>query len=193
MRDRDVRRALFQKVLCDHAGQADTRVLNELGLKHGAGRVDVAVVNGHLHGFEIKSDADTLERLPGQIEIYNAVLDKVTLVCGERHAEKARRLIPEWWGVKVAVQGPRQAVHFETVETARVNRDVDPVAVAQLLWRDEVIEILSDMGLPGMMLRKPRAALYRDLASFMELDDLRRTVRQRLKSRENWRGHRPPA
>lgn len=66
MRDRDVRQALHRKVLKEHHGDADTLVLDELGLRHGTCRVDIAVVNGYLHGYEIKSDSDTLERLPAR-------------------------------------------------------------------------------------------------------------------------------
>ena len=85
MRDRDVRKALHHKVLKEHHGDTNTLVLDELGLRHGVARVDVAVVNGYLHGFEIKSDSDTLDRLPSQVTIYNAVLDRATLVVGEKH------------------------------------------------------------------------------------------------------------
>lgn len=56
MRDIDVRNALRRKVLKKHEGEADTRVLDELGLRHGVARIDIAVVNGWLHGFEIKSE-----------------------------------------------------------------------------------------------------------------------------------------
>ncbi|WP_283807951.1 DUF2130 domain-containing protein [Bradyrhizobium macuxiense] len=59
-RDRDVRQALHRKVLKERHGDADTLVLDELGLRHGTCRVDIAVVNGYLHDYEIKSDADTL-------------------------------------------------------------------------------------------------------------------------------------
>jgi hypothetical protein len=192
LRDRDVRVALYRKVLKEHEGQPDTKVVDELGLRHGVGRVDVAVINGTLHGFEIKSDSDTLERLPGQIQIYNSVLDKVTLVCGERHADKVLTMIPEWWGLKIAALGVRQAIHFHTARMPKFNRHLDAIAVAELLWRDEVVEILSGLGVPGATLRKPRAVLYRYLASAIELEELRNVVRQRLKSRANWRDRQPP-
>src|SRR3954453_16495336 len=101
MRDREVREALHSKVLREHHGQANTLVVDELGLRHGMVRVDIAVVNGFLHGYEIKSDADTLSRLPTQVDVYSKVLDRATLVVGERHVEKAKLCVPEWWGIKV--------------------------------------------------------------------------------------------
>lgn len=35
-------------------------------------RLDTGVVNGQLVGYDIKSDHDNLDRLPGQMEVYNA-------------------------------------------------------------------------------------------------------------------------
>lgn len=191
MRDRDVREALHRKVLKEHHDHPDTLVLNELGLRYGTCRVDIAVVNGFLHGFEIKSDSDTLERLPTQIVFYGAVLDRATLVVGEKHYDKAAALLPEWWGIKVAAVGARGAVTFANARPFGHNRDIDPVALAELLWRPEVIDILRARGAPARLLREPRAALHRHLADALPLNDLRVAVRQQLKARERWRGHRP--
>jgi hypothetical protein len=190
LRDRDVRQALHRKVLKEHHGDPSTLVLDELGLRHGVCRVDIAVVNGHLHGYEIKSDADTLDRLPAQVAIYSAVLDRVTLVVGEKHTEKAKTVIPDWWGIKVATAGPRGAIDFVQDRPVKTNTAIDPVALAELLWRPEAIEILRGLGTPEVTLRKPRAILYRYLAEVIELDELRSLIRQRLKARERWRGHR---
>ena len=193
MRDRDVRKALHSKVLWEHHGDTNTLVLDELGLRHGAVRVDVAVVNGYLHGFEIKSDSDTLERLPSQVAIYNAVLDRATLVVGEKHVEKARAHIPDWWGIKVVTAGPRGGIEFAHARTPKLNASIDPVALAELLWRPEAVEILRSLGASDPLLRKPRAVLYKFLAENVELQELRSLIRQRLKARARWRGHRPPS
>ena len=193
MHDREVRDALHRKVLKEHHGDTDTLVLDELGLRHGTCRVDIAVVNGYLHGYEIKSDADTLERLPGQVSVYSAVLDRATLVVGEKHVQKAKTFLPQWWGIKVAVAGPRGGIEFDTVQPFKTNPAIDPVALAELLWRAEAAEILRGIGTAEPFLRKPRAALYRHLAEVVELKDLRDSVRKALKSRAGWRGQRPPS
>lgn len=193
VKDRNVRSALHAKVLRDHHGDADTLVLDELGLRHGTCRVDIAVVNGNLHGFEIKSDADTLERLPSQISVYSEVLDFVTLVVGSRHAEKAIAIVPEWWGVKVATAGPRGAVSFDTTRRTRMNPAINPVALAELLWRPEAVEVMREIDAPKAIFRQPRRAMYEYIARSIDLDRLRDVVRRRLKARETWRGQRPPA
>jgi hypothetical protein len=193
VRDIDVRKALKREVLKQHEGDVDTLVLHELGLRHGAARVDVAVVNGSLHGYEIKSDSDTLERLPAQIETYGLVLDKATLVVGERHAEKAIALLPSWWGIKIASQGPRGGISLRDEKRVRMNPSIDPLAVAELLWSNEVRDILRELGFIEKELRKPRAHLYRELAAAMDVNELRDMTRSVLKRREKWRCQPQPA
>ncbi len=108
-------------------------------MRHGAARVDVAVVNGSLHGYELKSDSDSLGRLARQAHVYSSVLDRVTLVAGRRHLEEAMGLVPYWWGVQVAEMKPRGSVLFSSVRRARKNPSQDPVSVAKLLWREEAL------------------------------------------------------
>mgnify|MGYP007004386720 CR=1 FL=1 len=187
MRDRDVRMALHRRVLREHHKHPNTLVLNELGLCHGACRVDIAVVNGRLHGYEIKSDSDTLERLDHQIKNYSSVLDRAWLVVGEKHLSKAMDRLPDWWGVKSVSQGPRDGISFENYRKAADNPKQDPVAIAQLLWHVEAANILRTKGASEAELRRPRAILYGLLAEAFDLQSLRDLVRQQLKERANWR------
>lgn len=142
MRDRDVREALRHKVLAEHTRDPDTLVIDELGVAHGSARVDIAVVNGRLHGYEIKSDADTLLRLPNQALAYSAVFDRVTIVAGSKHADHLEAVVPAWWGIKIATKGPRGAVNFAERRAPRRNPSIAPLELAQLLWRDEALAIL---------------------------------------------------
>jgi hypothetical protein len=61
------------------------RIILELDLKD-CGRIDIAAIHeGKLHGFEIKTDADSFKRLPGQMEAYSKVCHTCTLVHHRRH------------------------------------------------------------------------------------------------------------
>lgn len=146
MDDKQLRKALKQKVLGAHARAPNTRIIDELGLDHGASRVDIALVNGILHGFEIKSERDTLSRLGGQMQVYNSVLDRVTLVTCSRHADAALRTVPRWWGVKVAEVGPRGGIRFQSLQHPRNNPALQSIAIARLLWRDEALMLLEKIG-----------------------------------------------
>lgn len=77
----------------------DTRIIEEMKVPRPAARVDVAVVNGELSGYEIKSDADTLFRLGSQIGAFTNVFDKINIVTTKKHLKKARKKIPNFWGI----------------------------------------------------------------------------------------------
>ena len=60
------------------------KVIDEFGVMHGGARIDVAVVSdSFLYGYEIKSDYDTLCRLPNQVREYSPVFDEVSLIVGK--------------------------------------------------------------------------------------------------------------
>jgi len=63
--------------------------------------VDVLGVSplGIFHGFEIKSDVDSLARLSTQVKGYGLVLDLCTIVTGARHEARAAAMVPAWWGL----------------------------------------------------------------------------------------------
>jgi hypothetical protein len=191
MRDSDVREAMHAKVLAEHHGDPSTLVLDEFGVWYGLARVDIMVVNGRMHGYEIKSDRDTLARLPEQARIYSNVLDRVTLVVGMSHLEEARSMVPAWWGIKIATQGSRGAVHFSEERAPHSNPTIDPVAVAALLWCDELIEILAELNVARGVRGKSRDVMARRLASSLPLDQLRAKVRARLKQRPTSRSAAP--
>jgi hypothetical protein len=188
-RDSDVRAALMKDVISDHIANPDTLVIEELGLNRGSCRVDVAVVNGLLHGYEIKSDADTLSRLPSQVVSYSAILDKATLVVGAAHVARAIPLLPEWWGIRVVTTGARGAVLIEPLRPARMNVGIEAAALALLLWRGELVAALASLGIEKNKLRAPRAQLAQTLAAVLPLKQLRPLVREQVKRRTGWRCH----
>ena len=193
MNDYQIRAALHRRRLSRHHRDPHTLVLDELGLQHGKCRADIALVNGHLVGIEIKSDVDSLYRLSTQVESYNAVFDRISLVLTRCHLEAAVPLVPEWWGLVLAKKGPRGGIDFTTIRRAQRNAGVDDFSVAQLLWRDEAKEILLELGLEERELRGNRTALYRQLLDRLSSSELRGCVRHKLKCRPEWRDHERPS
>lgn len=186
-RDRDVRAAVLRKVLAEHIADPNVLVVEELGLQHGLCRVDIAVVNGFLHGYELKSDSDTLDRLPAQVEAYSHAMDRATLVVGEQHLSSVEKLLPAWWGIKVAAVGKRGGILIQTHRQVGMNPSVSAFHVAHLLWRPEVTKILQARGVDRKRLRGNRRELYRIAADTIPLSELRQLVRESLKSRTTWR------
>ncbi len=186
MHDREIRQLLRAEMSLRHSGDPQTLVLDELGLCQGIARVDLVVVNGSLHGYEIKSDCDTLTRLAGQRAVYNRTLDYVTIVVGKNHLKGARRAVPSWWGIWTVVSGS-QSGSLKEIRPARPNPSVEPVALAQLLWRDEALAELEQRGLADGLRAKPRFQLWRELAERLPVEELGAVVRQRLRMRSRWR------
>ena len=191
LRDSDVRQAAYRRLLTHAQACPDTLVVDELGLDHGSCRIDIAVINGHIRGVEIKAEADTLERLPRQVVAYSEVVDKALLIVGPKHLATALTIVPDWWGVLVAERGTTQGVRFRRVRPERANKGVDPLVLARLLWRPEVQALLRDLGVPERDLRAPREQLYQRLVSLMPLRKLSSAVRTALKSRTTWRDQQP--
>jgi len=192
MRDIDVRHAVHSKILKEHHKDPDTLIIDEFVMNLGASRADITVINGLMHGYELKSKSDNLIRLPSQVEFYSSVMDKVTLVVSECHANAALKIVPEWWGIKIATEGTRKAVHLNTSRMGRMNPAVDKIALAMLLWKDEMLSILAANGLERGLQSKPRRFLWAKLSETLETNELRDEVRAKLKARTNWRADRQP-
>jgi len=193
LKDADLRAAAMRRLLARAASAPDTLIVSELGLAHGASRVDIAVINGHIRGVEIKAEADNLDRLPRQVEAYSRVVDRATLIADERHLPQALSLLPDWWGVVSARRAANGAVVFRRLRAERTNRSTDSMTVARLLWRDEVRAILERHDCDARLLRAPRAVLYAELVARYPKTKLADLVRRTLKDRGNWRDRPRPA
>lgn len=187
MRDRDVREAVRKHLHRLHQGDSSTRIVEEMGVWSGTVRIDLAVINGELSGFELKSDRDTLIRLPLQADIYSRVFDQVTLVVGSRHYEKALTRIPDWWGVMCAVECDGD-LRLDPVRAGCRNPSPEPYVVAELLRKDEALQILDEFGLAKGWRSKRVKAIHQRLASDLPFHILSERVRSVLKSREHWLG-----
>jgi hypothetical protein len=188
MRDSDVRAAVRRMLAEHYAGDDQTRIVEEMGIWSGSVRIDLAVINGELHGYELKSERDTLERLVGQADLYSRVFDRVTLVAAHRHIDKLGTKIPSWWGITVATSAIDGSTVLKVLKPAEVNPRIDALQVARLLWRAEALNLLErhriDRGVRSATIEK----MYARLAEGLSLDELRSEVRGLLKVRPGWLG-----
>lgn len=189
MRDIDIRNKLLKELIRTEA--RDSLIVEEFGLCRGTVRIDLVVVNGSFNGYEIKSEKDTLMRLPNQQEIYSKIFDTVTIVAGSNHLGEVGVQIPDWWGIWLA-RDEKEEIEFEIVRTPKKNPNIDAISLAQCLWRDEVMKILKDIDLHRGLLSKPRMVLWQKLAESVSVEKLGEHVRQHLKGRDNWRSAAPP-
>ncbi|WP_034423615.1 sce7726 family protein [Thermanaerosceptrum fracticalcis] len=186
-RDIDIRMSLHSILSEEFSDDPNTLIIDELGLCQGDARVDVAVINGAIHGYEIKSESDTLERLPNQIDIYNKILDNITIITGQCHIDRILKMTPPWWGVQQAEMSDTKTIILSTIRNGKQNPDIDPHSLVQLLWRDEALELLKVYGAERGFISKPRRDIWNRLVDCVPLEELKFHVRNQLKKRKNWR------
>lgn len=165
---------------------SDDLVVDEFHLAFGTVRADVALVNGHLEGFEIKAGKDTLIRLPRQVVAYNKVFEFSWVVTTSAHLSEVRKLVPRKWGLMVAYADVSGSI-LKPVRAAKRNAQRDRNHLVRLLWRDELLAKLEVLGLSKGLRSKPKIALFAALAAALPVDELAEYVRTCLKTRADWR------
>lgn len=181
-----MRIALHASELAKHHHEPSTLIIDELGLDYGSTRIDIAIVNGSIHGYEIKSARDSLVRLPSQARIYNSCLDFVTLVTAEKHLARAIEIIPPWWSVKIA-QETTTGISFTSVRAGYQNPSLKPEALCSLLWKNEVLGILEELNADKGYRSKRLPVLVDRLVELTTVEQLSEYVRSALKRRLRWR------
>lgn len=192
MRDADVRRALLEQLRAEHS-PADTLIVEELGLCQGSTRVDVAVINGELSGYEIKSASDTLVRFPRQQQLYSQILDRAWIVACDERLQELEATLPSWWGMIAIVSATTDGLELCVRRESSVNPCIDAAALAELLWRDEALALLSSRGVDRGVRTKGRRELWARVLEVYSLAELRDAVRAAIKARSTWRTGRRPS
>lgn len=173
-----------------YSSVGDHRVIHELALPQQGARVDIAAITKSLIGFEIKTANDTLSRLPQQQVAYGLVFDRMFLAVESKHLANAVEVVPAWWGVLELVTRSGRSF-FVQRRGSRLNPDASIHALVQLLWRDELIDELTGLGLDHGIRSANKPVLWETLASaaprHISRRDLKTRVRHRLTNREDWR------
>ncbi|MCK4240492.1 MAG: sce7726 family protein [Candidatus Atribacteria bacterium] len=176
--DREIRDKLLENLKSD---KNNIKVINELDL-HGA-VIDIAVIDKkYFYGYEIKSDRDTLRRLPIQMQIYGYVLDKITIVVGKSKALKVSGLIPKFWGLIVAKNELGKIVLIE-IREPKLNRNININWLSKKLWRSDIVNILKAKNLYKGRSRYYRDGLLKILMENISLSELRHHIRNVLINR----------
>lgn len=145
MRDTDVREALIA-VVARRVGAQPHLLVPEVDVRWSIpARMDALLVADRISGFEIKSDVDSLTRLPRQIEAYGAVVERAVLVVGDRHLAAGTAVIPPWWTVWGARWRDNEVIIRE-VRRGRLNPNLNPLAITSFMSRDDLSEALRVRG-----------------------------------------------
>ena len=182
MLDAQIRQALRDRLSRVHRADPHVVIKDEFSLCLGSTRVDLAVLNGSITGFEIKSHHDRLDRLGEQVRLYSQVLDQAVLVTAPRHVARAVDLLEPWWGVWVA-RLDHDKIEFDEIRSPGWNSARDRYAIAQLLWREEAFSVLREENAHAGLSRATRFKLWRILADAHSADDLRDHALRAIKAR----------
>jgi hypothetical protein len=183
MKDFQIRTLLRQTEFLQYIADGESRIIPELKLPVAGARIDIAVFNHHLHGYEIKSASDTLYKLPSQLNAYSKVFDYLTIVTELKHHERILAFIPNWVGVIVYLDRDKW---FEVIQPPSFNHNKDGFFIAQLLWHNELVEVLTDLAVPFAK-RDRRWNLCKLIATKIEVLKLSELVRTKIKQRKEWR------
>lgn len=143
LHDREIREPLFEWLETQYG---IVRFLEEKNM--GRSRADILMVTyDALYGIEIKSDADTYERLQRQVRDYNTYYDFNMVVTGVSHASHIEEHVPSWWGVVIVEKLP-VGYDFYMQRSSRRNPKLKQQKKVSLLWRPEMAAIQEAYHLP---------------------------------------------
>lgn len=181
--DKTIRNVLVHQLKKTYQGHSDTSIISEFTLSETGTRADIAVVNGSLHGFELKSDLDTLNRLPSQMQGYNAIFDKITIVVGKKHVVKTIQEIPEWWGIIIAKDiGKKNPILIKVREPLQ-NQNQNLLAILKLLWKNELIFLLKSENLYSKLSSANKNRLCEIIINKIESQKIKDYVRMYIVNR----------
>lgn len=134
--DKDIREPLFDFL---ESTYGKIRILEEKNM--GKSRADVVMIAPEaLYGIEIKSDADTYERLSRQVKDYNQFFDYNIIVVGTRHAMHVEEHVPNWWGI-ITVELENGVSDFYILRRPTENPKMNWKKKLSLMWRPELAHI----------------------------------------------------
>ncbi|MGN7176247.1 hypothetical protein BK139_03320 [Paenibacillus sp. FSL R5-0490] len=183
--DFDIRAKLIEKIHKENRGK-HYRVIEELVICDGLARADVALANGIFHGFEIKSDHDSLERLANQIECYDKTFDKNTIVVGQKFEDRIADYIPSHWGIQVAYVNRYGTISIKKIRSTKMNKKISLHNLLDLLWNVELRSYLKENKVRGYS-KKDRTGLKEMAIENITFKLLKDYTRETLKTRTGWR------
>lgn len=96
----DIKAILINHLRLSGAISPGTPILSEFSIFDGARRADLCIIiKNRIIAFEIKSEADSLVRLEGQIEDYLNYFDKVVVVTAPKFTEQIKKNAPKNIGI----------------------------------------------------------------------------------------------
>jgi hypothetical protein len=142
LRDADIRDGL-----CDYLETKYGKIRFFEELTMGKSRADIVMVTEQgLYGIEIKSDADTYERLSRQVRDYDRFFDYNYAVVGSSHAGHIKEHVPDHWGI-ITVEDDGGKLDCYEMRSSQRSPKVKLNNQMGLLWKRELAVLQEQNGL----------------------------------------------
>ena len=164
-------------------------IYNEFVISHGYARIDIGMIEVDcFHGFELKTEQDSLAKLPHQIEHYNQFFDLIYAVVASRHLDKTLQMVPPFWGVYEAVYH-QDNISIKVIRRAQRNTLQDAVSVLNPIWKKELVEILgAKIPIDYKVRKKTALELREQIATLFPINEIKSRAQQKILMREpTWR------
>lgn len=183
MNDAQIREPLFDYL---DESYPKNRIFEEKVM--GKSRADlIMLVPEGLIGLEIKSDADTYERLERQVKDYNRFCDYNYIVVGKSHEKHVSEHVPDEWGILV-VQESEEGIRVTKLRDAMPNPKAKLKEQIKWLWRTELNHLLAKNKLPAYA-GKSKKFVQQTLLERVDAERLRSQMHEELFERDyvKWR------
>jgi hypothetical protein len=134
--------ALTHRILMGKHNLRTACMLNEF--RTGSSKADIAILNGTMTVYEIKSERDSLSRLEQQLANYRKVFAAVFVIAGENHVEAVLKAAPS----DIGVMSLSHRYQIKTLREAENSPSrICPLTAFDALRTKEAVEILLYLGL----------------------------------------------
>jgi len=99
MNESEIRELLILHLSAKHSDEPHLAFIKEIFIDNFKCRADLVMANGSALAFEIKSELDSLNRLPNQLECLASHFDEVIVVCAEKHLSNTLGMVDDGIGV----------------------------------------------------------------------------------------------
>lgn len=159
----------------------DTLILNEL--KVGASKADLVMLNGAIKIYEIKTELDSLEKLPKQIEDYQKIAEKIYVVTDEKFVDKINNE-KHFNNLGIIILDSKNKLQvFKEAKKDLSFLDFD--TIFKILRKQEYIELVHDNF--GYIPKVPNTIIFRacyEMLSSINIIDFQKQVLSKLKERK---------
>lgn len=145
VREREIKSALIDW-LYGKGLDSDSVIISELVVANWSRRADLAIANGKLYAYEIKSSADTLKRLPGQVDLFSSCFDKVTVVAATKFVPRILEDYPAEVGVLEVIE-KKGVVTFKQARAGRLSNNRNSSTLAGFLTKLDICRLLRSEGI----------------------------------------------